>query len=120
MEAVRGYGGITRPHQQIRVTRNMREDLQTSQKFLVSFNGVSFLWEELKEKAELQVLTDAAVSLGFGIYFVGTGAQRSGLQSGYLLVGKGPDFPGIFSMGLWYHCGIGTWWITQSIFGVTI
>lgn len=47
----------------------MKQGLEVWFSFLDSFNGVVFGWEELRLEAELQVHSDAAGSLGFGVYF---------------------------------------------------
>lgn len=49
----------------------MKSDLQVWQTFFELFSGVSFWCQELRLEAELQVSSDAAGSLGFGVYFQG-------------------------------------------------
>ena len=47
----------------------MREDLLVWSRFLEGFNGISFWRVEIRLKADFQVHSDVAGSLGFGIYF---------------------------------------------------
>lgn len=47
----------------------MQEDLLVWQTFLASFNSISFWWQDLRLKAELQVQSSAAALLGFEVYF---------------------------------------------------
>lgn len=61
--------GLKAPHHKTRVTVGMREDLLMWREFLGTFNGVSFWRDDLLLEAELQVMSDAAGSSGFGVYF---------------------------------------------------
>ncbi|XP_054843457.1 uncharacterized protein LOC129335043 [Eublepharis macularius] len=61
----------SKPNHRIRITRDMRADIQVWEDFLGSFNGVSFWREDVLLEAELQVTSDASGSTGFGVYFRG-------------------------------------------------
>ena len=73
---------LKRPVHRMRVTRGMREDLTVWKQFLDHFNGVSFWRSELSLRAEVQVNSDAAGALGFGIYFRGRWYVVLGQRSG--------------------------------------
>lgn len=64
-------GRVRLPHHQLCVTEAMRWDLAVWDTFLQEFNGVSFWREDLKLEGELQVMSDASGSVGFGVYFHG-------------------------------------------------
>lgn len=53
------------------MTADTKDDLHVWLTFLSDFNGVSFWQNELRLEAELQVHSDAAGSLDFGVYFRG-------------------------------------------------
>ena len=61
--------GLHKPWHKARVTQGMREDLLVWSKFLENFNGISFWKGEISLRADFQVHSDTAGSLGFGIYF---------------------------------------------------
>lgn len=63
--------GLRRPTHRARVTAQVRQDLVMWASFLDQFNGVSFWREDRLLEAELQVHSDAAGGLGFGVYFRG-------------------------------------------------
>lgn len=61
--------GELRPYHRVRVSAEIQEDSRMWQQFLENFNGVSFWRDERLLEAELQVHSDAAGGLGFGLYF---------------------------------------------------
>ena len=62
--------GVKRPHHYIRLTQQIKKDLQIWECFLESFNGRSlFLQEDWSSSHSLRLYTDAAQSSGFGILF---------------------------------------------------
>ncbi|XP_067322974.1 uncharacterized protein [Anolis sagrei] len=63
--------GIALPHYHIRLTSEIRADLFVWLQFLRQFNGISFWRQELMVRNALEVSSDAAGSIGFGIYFKG-------------------------------------------------
>ena len=64
-------------HFRIRVTNEMKQDLQVWQQFLLSFQGAAiFLDRKWVSSDTLQLFTDAAGSIGFGIYFQGHWVQH--------------------------------------------
>lgn len=64
-------GCLELPHQRVRVSGFMRNDMCTWLEFLLSFNGTSFWRSECVLEAKLQVHLDAAGGSGFGVYFHG-------------------------------------------------
>ena len=76
------------------MTRGMREDLIMWKRFLDEFNGVSFWRSDISLKAEFQVHSDAAGSLGFSTYFGGRWCAGTGLKSGEKKVS--PEIPFVF------------------------
>lgn len=65
----RAMSGASAPHHYIRITRGMRDDIQVWLAFLGHFNGVSLWQSPLQLSKALQVRSDAAGSLGFGVLF---------------------------------------------------
>ncbi|XP_053161001.1 uncharacterized protein LOC128349104 [Hemicordylus capensis] len=63
--------GVRCSHHRVRVTAPMQADMQLWATFLESYNGASFWQDTLLLEAELQVQSDAAGGLGFGVYFRG-------------------------------------------------
>ena len=63
--------GLQCPLHRTRVTHSMSKDLLVRSQFLAGFNGISFWRGEIGLKANFQVQSDGAGSLGFGIYFRG-------------------------------------------------
>ena len=63
--------GLRKPFHKTRITKGMREDLGLWEHFLDQFNGVSFWRSDMHLRADVQVNSDAAGALGFGIYFHG-------------------------------------------------
>ena len=62
--------GVRRPHFQIRLSREVKADLNVWQKFLLGFNGRSFfLSDGWHDSHQLQLYTDASGTLGFGAVF---------------------------------------------------
>ena len=68
--------GIRLPHHRVRITKGARADMQAWSIFLSDFNGtVKFLDSEWRDNWDFQFFTDAAASIGFGIYFANKWAQ---------------------------------------------
>lgn len=63
--------GLRPPHHRIRVSASMRADFEVWLQFLQTFNGASFWHTDLLLEAKLCIKSDAAESLGFGVYFCG-------------------------------------------------
>lgn len=63
--------GARWPTHMIRVTAQMKEDIDLWLSFLQDFNGISFWRDRLLIEAELQVCSDATGGMGFGVYFWG-------------------------------------------------
>ena len=63
--------GLHRTMHRTKVTQGMKEDLLVWSQFLAEFSGISFWRGEMDLKADFQVHSDVAGSLGFGIYFIG-------------------------------------------------
>ena len=64
-------------HFKIRITKEIRLDLQVWQEFLQHFNGTAiFLEAEWMSSSTLSLFTDAAGSQGFGMYFQGQWGQH--------------------------------------------
>ena len=62
--------GVRRPHFQIRLSREVKADLNVWQKILSGFNGRSlFLSDDWHDSHQLQLYTDASGTLGFGAVF---------------------------------------------------
>ena len=66
--------GLSRPYHRRRVTEAMVEDLLVWKTFLESFNGRSFMMDNV-DRVVLDLFTDAAAARGFGAYFEGHWAQ---------------------------------------------
>jgi hypothetical protein len=74
--------GIKHPHHRIKVTAGMKKDLGVWSSFLENFNGVSMFLEPYWDSdVSLQLFTDAAAGIGFGIYFQGDWAADKWPQS---------------------------------------
>ncbi|XP_041438056.1 uncharacterized protein LOC121399992 [Xenopus laevis] len=67
----KSMAGIKKSFHKIRITKELREDLKVWDKFLTNFNGIRIWIEEARLSQELQFLTDASGSIGFGAYFGG-------------------------------------------------
>ncbi|MCG8031789.1 MAG: hypothetical protein JAZ03_06400 [Candidatus Thiodiazotropha taylori] len=66
--------GLTKPHHHLRITSDMKNDLQLWLKFFTDFNGVSVFHDRFwVSNEDLQLFTDSAGSsnLGFGAFFAG-------------------------------------------------
>lgn len=61
--------GLHMPHHRDRVTGEIRADLAVWETFLARFNGIQFWRDDLRIETELQVVSDASGSLGFGVMF---------------------------------------------------
>ncbi|XP_041464356.1 uncharacterized protein LOC121415240 [Lytechinus variegatus] len=68
--------GVRRPEHRIRISKGARADLQAWALFLSEFNGtVMFSHPNWRSNTEFQFFTDAAASIGFGIFFQNKWAQ---------------------------------------------
>jgi hypothetical protein len=68
--------GISAKHFKIRVTSEMRKDIHMWQTFLDEYNGASiFLHKQWLSNQHLSLFTDAAASVGCGMFFQGSWAQ---------------------------------------------
>lgn len=63
--------GLRHSHHWLQVSQSMKGDLLVWQTFLASFNGISISRQDLRLKDELQLNSDVAGSLGFGVHFWG-------------------------------------------------
>lgn len=64
--------GISNPYHHIRVTRNIKRDLKMWLSFFQHFNGISVFHDRFwVSSADVELYTDSAGSIGFGIYFAG-------------------------------------------------
>ena len=61
---------LREPHHHTRVTKNMREDLKLWLLFLENFNGTTVMLDKFwYSNADLELFTDSAGGIGFGVYF---------------------------------------------------
>lgn len=60
---------VSKPHHHVRVTEGLRADISVWLEFLSQFNGVSMWQTPMPLEDTLQVHSDAAGSLGFGVFF---------------------------------------------------
>ncbi|XP_054835512.1 uncharacterized protein LOC129329840 [Eublepharis macularius] len=67
----RACRGVISPHHHIRLTKGIKADLEVWLRFLSGFNGVALWQAPLDLGTALQVHSDAAGSLGFGVFFRG-------------------------------------------------
>ena len=68
--------GLAHPREVTRVTLSMKEDLKMWLEFLAKFNGVSLFRDPIWESnADVEFFTDAAASIGLGIYVQGNWAH---------------------------------------------
>ena len=65
----RSTAGVSAPHHHIRITAAIREDLSVWREFLDTYNGASIWQTSLSLENSLQVHSDAAGSLGFGVIY---------------------------------------------------
>nr|XP_034994623.1 uncharacterized protein LOC118096659 [Zootoca vivipara] len=63
--------GLKRPYHRARLPKGVKADLENWLTFLDHFNGVSLWQDNLSLRSDFQVQSDAAGSLGFGVYFKG-------------------------------------------------
>ena len=67
---------LNKPHFHLRVTQDMKEDLKMWLEFLKHHNGVSVFKDvQWYSNVDLELFTDAAASIGMGIYMNGKWAQ---------------------------------------------
>lgn len=64
-------GGIVSPHHFIRLGRELRGDLRVWEAFLEQFNGRAIIMDPVVDAADVEIFTDAAGSVGFGIFCQG-------------------------------------------------
>lgn len=63
--------GACRPHHFVRVTKELREELQLWRTLLEAYNGVSFWQQPMLLQADLQMHSDAASGASFGLFWKG-------------------------------------------------
>ncbi|XP_077779111.1 uncharacterized protein LOC144326428 [Podarcis muralis] len=63
--------GLKHPLHRVRLPRSVKADLEVWTAFLEKYNGVSLWQDVLNLSSDFQVQSDAAGSLGFGLYFKG-------------------------------------------------
>ncbi|XP_053112584.1 uncharacterized protein LOC128327611 isoform X5 [Hemicordylus capensis] len=63
--------GVRAPHHRVRITEGVRADLALWEAFLTDFNGVAFWRQDRLLETDLQVHSDAAGGIGFGVCFRG-------------------------------------------------
>ncbi|XP_077778992.1 uncharacterized protein LOC144326320 [Podarcis muralis] len=63
--------GLRSPHHRVRLSKAVKADLQVWLQFLDGYNGISLWQDSMALLADFQVHSDAAGSLGFGVYFRG-------------------------------------------------
>ena len=99
--------GILNPYYHIRVTQNIKKDLQMWLSFFEQFNGISVFHDRFWiSSADVELYSDSAGSTGFGIYFGGrwsyatwpTEWQESGLTGDIIVLEL---FPILVSLYLW-------------------
>lgn len=69
--------GFSLPHSHIRLTKHLKADLSIWLRFIRNFNGHSIWQEDFVSSDLLQLYTDAAGSIGFGVYFNGRWSAES-------------------------------------------
>ena len=68
--------GVARSHHKIRITGGAKEDLLMWKKFLTNYNGITYFQSRYwVNNDKLQLFTDAAGSIGFGLFFQGRWSQ---------------------------------------------
>ena len=65
----RATSGVVEPHHHIRLTAAIKQDLSIWAEFLNNYNGTSIWQTPLSPGNSLQVHSDAAGSLGFGVFY---------------------------------------------------
>ena len=64
--------GVLNPYHHIRVTQNIKKDLEMWLSFFKQFNGISVFHDRFWiSSADAELYSDSAGSIGFGIYFAG-------------------------------------------------
>ena len=99
-------GVVPEKHHHLRISKEVKEDLNVWFSFLSDYNGISVLHEKIwKSNDELQLFTDSSTN-GFGIYFNGAWANGAWPEN-WVLGGITKDitileiFPIITSIFLW-------------------
>ena len=97
--------GARRSHHLIRVTREVREDLQVWLAFLQNFNGKSFFLDEVWfSSPKLDLYTDASGALGFGAIFGQKWCYGRWPESWtHLNIALLEFYPIVLSLFLWGH-----------------
>lgn len=67
----RWSAGLRSPHHRVCLSKAVKADLKVSLEFLDMHNDISLWQDNLSLQADFQVQSDAAGSLGFGVYFRG-------------------------------------------------
>ncbi|CAH2302170.1 Whey acidic [Pelobates cultripes] len=78
--------GKISPYLHIRVTKEIKEDIEVWLEFLRSFNGKTLWLASMAVNVDLDFYTDAAGSYGFGIYWNAYTVQKPGSRSKELVV----------------------------------
>ena len=74
--------GLTKQHHHLRITTDMRKDLDLWLQFFRDFNGISVFHDRFwVSNEDMQLFTDSAWVTGFGAYFAGKWAYGSWPQS---------------------------------------
>nr|XP_034965330.1 uncharacterized protein LOC118082278 isoform X1 [Zootoca vivipara] len=63
--------GLRASHHRVRLNKGVKSDLRVWLQFLEKFNGISLWQDTLRLRVDFQVHSDAAGSLGFGVYLKG-------------------------------------------------
>lgn len=98
--------GVKRPTHFIRLTREHREDLKVWYEFLTSYNGRAVWMSGPVSNFDVELVTDAAGSTGFGAYFQGRWSaepwpqswERAGFLGNLVLLEL---FPVVLALELW-------------------
>lgn len=99
--------GLSNPYHHIRVTKNIKNDLKMWLSFFQTFNGISMFHDRFwVSSADVDLYSDSAGSIGFGIYFAGRWAcatwpiewVQSGLTKDITVLEL---FPILVSLYLW-------------------
>ena len=99
--------GLTKQHHHLRITTDMRKDLDLWLQFFRDFNGISVFHDRFwVSNEDMQLFTDSAGGTGFGAYFAGKWAYGSWPQS-WVVQGIIDDitvlelFPLLVSLHIW-------------------
>ena len=61
---------LCKPHHRTRITKSMKEDLHVWLLFLKDYNGTTVMLDQFwPSNSDLELFTDSACGIGFGIYF---------------------------------------------------